>query len=292
MRYKYTDDDIEFLKIHYPIGDWDSIQKRFPNITREGIYKKCFRMGIVSNNEHRKHFDISETRRKWSNEEVEIIKKYYSIAPIDKVQMLLPNRTLDMIRTKASALNLVSFYKKHSIWKKEDLDYIVENWETTPDKIMAKHLDRTFRSVKYKREELGLYRQDKNDNSYPTLSKYLRGQNQLWKKKSMESCDYKCVLTGSKNFEIHHLFGASNIINDILNDYPQYKSISFDGYTENDLSFFLQEFLRKQDEYPLGVCVDKKLHVLFHSMYGQYYNTPEQWYKFCEDYRKGIYNSV
>ena len=171
MRYKYSDDDIDFLRIHYPIGDWDNIQKRFPSITREGIYKKCFRLGITSNNEHRKNFDISKTRRKWTKEEIEIITKYYSTVPIEKVQMLLPNRTINMIRTKAKTLNLTSFYKINSIWKDEDLKYIKENWETTPDKIMAKHLGRTFRSVKFKREELGLYRQDKNDNSYQTRRK-------------------------------------------------------------------------------------------------------------------------
>lgn len=27
-----------------------------------------------------------------------------------------------------------------------------------------------------------------------------------------------------------------------------------------------------------------------YNMYGQYYNTPEQWYRFKEDYKKGIYN--
>ena len=43
---------------------------------------------------------------------------------------------------------------------------------------MATHLGRTFRSVKYKREELGLYRINKDDLSYCSLSKYLRGQYQ------------------------------------------------------------------------------------------------------------------
>ena len=129
-------------------------------------------------------------------------------------------------------------------------------------------------------------------NSYPSLSKYLRGQNQEWKLLSMKSCNYKCVLTGSKDFEIHHLYGLSNIIDDILNKYPQYKNISFEDYNSDDLEFLKKEFIKEQSKYPLGECIDKKLHVLFHSLYGQYYNTPEQWARFKNDYTKGVYKNI
>ena len=106
----------------------------------------------------------------------------------------------------------------------------------------------------------------------------------------MIACNYQCVLTGSKDFEIHHLYGFSNILKELLNEYPQYQDKSFSDYLEDDLSFILEKFLDKHNKYPLGVCVDKKIHVLFHSMYGQYYNTAEQWERFCEDYKLGKYN--
>ena len=35
---KYSNDDIEFLKIYYPLGDWDSIFKRFPTATKQNIF--------------------------------------------------------------------------------------------------------------------------------------------------------------------------------------------------------------------------------------------------------------
>lgn len=175
-----------------------------------------------------------------------------------------------MIINKAVRLGLMSYNKQQLIWKEEELQYIKDNWELTPDKIMAQHLNRTFRAVKAKREELGLYRQDKTNKSYPTLSKYLRGQNQQWKNDSMKSSNYECVLTGVKDFEIHHLYGVSNIINDIFKEFPQYANKSFSDYSEKDLSFILSHFLKIQSQYPLGVCVQKDLHTLFHSMYGQY----------------------
>ena len=34
MKYKYTNEDIEFLKENYPIGNWNKIHERFPKIYR------------------------------------------------------------------------------------------------------------------------------------------------------------------------------------------------------------------------------------------------------------------
>ena len=78
----------------------------------------------------------------------------------------------------------------------------------------------------------------------------------------------------------------------VINTYNEYQDKSFSEYTSDDLSFILQKFLDIQSQYPLGECVDKRLHVLFHSLYGQYDNTPEQWYKFKEDYKKGVYKNI
>lgn len=290
LRYAYTDEDIIFLQQYYPDGKWDNIMNRFPNLSKSCIYKKCLRLGIKSNNKHREDFNNSINRRKWKEQELSIIKENYSLIPLDDLCCLLPNRTKNMILSQARRLGLISYQKLNQTWKQSEIQYIIDNWRLTPDKIMAEKLGRTFRSIKYKREELGLYRQNFEDKSYPSLSKYLRGQNQEWKKNSLVSCNFQCILTGSKNFEIHHLYGVSNIINDVLNKYPQYKDFSFSEYSHNDLLFLTNKFFEEQNKYPLGVCIEKKLHILFHSMYGQYYNTPEQWYQFCNDYKIGIYN--
>ena len=71
--------------------------------------------------------------------------------------------------------------------------------------------------------------------------------------------------------------------------YTEYKNKEFSDYTEDDLSFILQKFIEEQAKYPLGECISKKLHILFHSMYGQYYNSLEQWYQFKKDYKEGRY---
>ena len=285
MRYKYTDEDIKFLRENYPIGNWDMIHKRFHQLTDCAIHHKCNKLGIKFDISYKKKYDGTISRNKWNDEEVETIKKYYSKIPMDEMLKLLPNRNKDMIVNKASRLGIPSYSKVNSKWTEKEIQYIIDNWKIQPDKLIANELGKTFRAVKAKREELKLYRQDMESNSYNTLSKYLRGQNQKWKKDSMKSSNYKCVLTGSKNFEIHHLYGVSNIISDILNEYEEYKDKPFEEYSDEDLSFILEQFLLEQSKYPLGECIDKRLHTLFHSMYGQYYNTPEQWKQFKQDYK-------
>ena len=290
MKQTYTSEDIEFLRKYYPIGDWDKINERFPQLTDTAIYRKMQKLGIKSDNLHRKTFDISKSRKNWTDSEKKIVFENYENIPINELLLLLPNRSVNSINSFARRYNLFSYnYKTNNIWKTEEINYIKTHWKILPDKLITDDLKRTFRAVKAKREELGLYRQDMSSNSYPTLSKYLRGQNQEWKKESMKKCNYQCVLTGSKNFEIHHLYSVSNIINDILDKYQNYRDKKFSEYTENDLSFILKRFLEEQAKYLLGECVDKKIHVLFHRMYGQYYNTPEQWYKFKQDYLEGKY---
>lgn len=294
MRYKYTDEDIEFLKIYYPVGNWDKIFKRFPNVSKQAIFSKMSKLKIPYNRsfQDKDNENHKVAKQKWSEEEIKIIKDNYSIHDIDYMQTLLPSRSKNAIILMANKLGVLSFNKMNIAWTKEEEQYIRDNWELEPDKIMSIKLNRAQRSVQWKRLELELYRRDMNSNTYTTLSKYLRGQNQKWKKDSMKNCDYKCVLTGSKNFEIHHLYGVSNMIEDIfVQNNIMYKE-NLSDYTDEELSFILDKFLEIQSSYPLGECIDKKLHILFHSLYGQYYNTPEQWNRFKDDYLKGVYKNI
>lgn len=292
MRHKYTDDDIEFLKIYYPVGDWDKIFERFPDVSKQSIFSKMSKLKVPYNKNYRDNESYKNKKQKWTEEEIEVIKNNYSIYDIEYVQSLLPNRSKNAIVLMANKLGVLSFNKTDTNWTMEEEQYIRDNWELEPDRIMAIKLNRAQRSVQWKRLELKLYRRDMNSNTYTTLSKYLRGQNQKWKKDSMKNCNYKCVLTGSKNFEIHHLYGVSNMIEDIFAQNKILYKENLSDYTDEELSFILNKFLEIQNTYPLGECIDKKLHILFHSLYGQYYNTPEQWNRFKDDYLKGIYKNI
>ena len=52
----------------------------------------------------------------------------------------------------------------------------------------------------------------------------------------------------------------------------------------------MQKFIEKQNEYPLGVCIRKDIHSLFHKEYGKSV-IPEMWYRFEKDYKEGKYTN-
>lgn len=273
----YTKKDIEVIKKYYHTYDFDLINSMLDNPhSIKSIKSKAYRLNITSLNT-------------WSEEEIAILINNYKEMSNEELLKLLPNRTINSILNMARKYNL----KKEGLkWKQLQIDYIKENWELEPDKVMCIKIGKTFRATKAKREELGLYRRDMNALTYPTISKYVRGHILDWKNESVASCNYCCILTGSKDFQIHHLYGVSNLLEDIKNKYNIKYKDNFEEYSSDELSFILEKFIEEQSKYPLGQCIRKDLHKLFHSLYGQYYNTIEQWERFKEDYRKGVYNDI
>lgn len=325
-RYRFTDNDIEFLKEYYVCGDWENIFKRFPNVSKQSIHTKMSKLGIKMINElawtkeeikilKENYFSMNienvcnllpnrtykaictkatrlglKTREFWSDEENEKLIKYYPNYPLNDILKYFPNRSRDSIIDHAKILNVTSY--NYNPYTPEEDDYIMQNWELKPDIILGKDLGRTRQSIKVRRHHLKLYRRDMDCLTYESLSKYIRGNIQYWKNSSMKKCNYKCIFTGNKNFQIHHLFGVSNILDKIIkeNNFNVYDS--FSDFTEEELYKILDAFIIEQDKHPLGVCISKDIHILFHSLYGQYYNTPEQWYQFEKDFRAGIYNDI
>ena len=320
---RWTIDEIELLKKYYSNLDWEELCNILPRHKKENIISKASTLKIkreqyfwndndidVLINSYNHGLSTSEIAKKlnykfsesaivtkankmnlkkvtkWTDDEIKILKENYSRCTFEELLELLPNHNKDSIKAKAKQINLQSVY----MWKEDEKQYIINHWETTPDCIMASVLNRSQRSVKWQREQLGLFRQDKNVKHYESLAKYLRSNNTQWKKDSMESCEYKCVLTGSKDFQIHHLYGVSSILRDMVQIYNVELKENFEEYTEDELNKILELFLQIQSQYPLGECIDTNLHTLFHSLFGQQYNTPQQWEIFKREYLSNQYN--
>ena len=324
--YHYSKDDIEFLRKYYPIGDFDSIFERFPNATIQNIRTVCSKHNIKAeyykwskedldilkenyfimsekeisklinyrhsefaiNTKARRHFGFSKDK-KWTDEEIDILKKYYSTESIEYVMDKLPNRTYQAIGKKASLLGMDSYFTLNNYWNDEETQILLDNWETKSDEEIAKILNKSKRSILDKRCNLGLLRSNHYNNAtYNNLQNYIRGNIGEWKSQSMKNCNYKCILTGSKNFDIHHIYSFSIIFNEVIEENNFNIKDNFCDYTPQELSFILEKFIEKQNQYPLGVCLDKELHKLFHKEYGKFVGV-EQWEKFKENYeRKNI----
>lgn len=321
--YRFTDEDIEFLKIYYPLGDWDLIEKRFTNTNRQSIHTKMYKLGISADKyfneknwtkaelqilkENYVYGDIEKllkllpnrtyksittkarriglsTRTCWTNKEDSIIKHFYHLKTVDEMMELLPNRTHTSIIEHARQLNLVSICK----YTKEETQYIINNWHQMSDEEIAIVLNKPYKGIKAKRLSLGLLK-IKEESSYNSLSEYVRRNNLDWKEKSMINCKYKCVLTGNRFNDIHHIYGLNLILNETLDELNIDVKPTMDDYTEEELDDILDIFRIKQSEYPLGVCLCKEVHILFHNKYGYGNNTEEQWEEFVNDFKLGKY---
>lgn len=270
---KWTKQEIDLLYTHYANSTADELHLLFPDRQMSQIITKANELRLCK-------------REFWSEEEDRLLIDKYECTHIDDLLPLFPNRNRNSIIKHAIKLHLHSL--DDPIWTEEQIQYFVDNWTLLSDQLIGEHIGKTRVSVKRMRNLLGYHRQNKDQPSYETLAKYIRGNIYDWKLASMINCNYQCVLTGSKNFEIHHLYPVNKILNDVYikNDI---QPKPFDNYSSDELSIILKLFIEEQQKHPLGECVRKDIHVLFHSQYGQYNTTPEQWYKFKKDYNDGLY---
>ena len=293
MRMKYTNEDIEFLKEHYPIGDWNAIFNRFPNLDKDKIYNVCNKRGISANYYDRDKSLKSEyykqmvlNRKRWTDEEIEILKNNYSIMPVANLMQLLPDRTYDSIILKAKKLSLKSYVRQEQLYSQEDIDFINNNWKLMSDQEIALTINRTRRAIKAVRCNFGLFRQDMEKCHYNSLMKFLRGQIYKWKKDSMENCNFQCVLTGGKDFVIHHVISFNTIARNFFAENEFALKTNFEDYTKDELDNLSKIFVEYHNKYPLGVCIDNNLHILFHKMYGDI-NDEDQWNNFVQKFNEG-----
>jgi len=125
------------------------------------------------------------------------------------------------------------------------------------------------------------------ENNMSDLIKRLRWCLNNWKDKSKEFYNYQCVFTGSNKYEVHHLYSFTNIIMWALDNL---------GYKINN-NYSIDQFINIKNkilEYHnnnLGICISKKIHILFHKLYKKYNNTPEQFEEFCQRYYNGEFDN-
>lgn len=140
---------------------------------------------------------------------------------------------------------------------------------------------------------------NKGENSWnwkggiSSLHDYLRHKIIDWKKESIRSCNYKCIITNAnKNKIIHHLYSFDRILQETVEivNLPIYQEINM--YTQEELKLIEDTCLKLHYKHGLGVCLEKEIHNLFHRIYGHGNNTPEQFYEFKQRYYLGEFDTV
>lgn len=281
--YFWSQEETDFLVNNFGKLSYDQIADHFNNKhNANAISTKAIKLGLTSS-------------QHWTKEEEDIIIKYYPYIPMEDVLKMLPRRSANGLKIHALKMGIKGLQYLSEKYSDEQKQFILDNYVLMSDEEIAKVLGKTPVGIKEQKRKLGIYQFNKEYQGYESLSKLLRGQISTWKRLSCEQCGYQCVLTGSKDFEIHHLYSFNKILQEAFekcNEQGLLKSYNIEDYTKEELDVIIQLFLDIHETYPLGVCVEKDLHKLFHDIYGTGGNVPEQWDDFVDRYKKGEFNNV
>lgn len=168
-------------------------------------------------------------------------------------------------------------------------EFIKTNYLLMSDAEIGMILNRSQRSVKSRRNELGMHKKLKYNIAYENTSIYVRRHNQEWKKDSMTACHFRCIITGERFDEIHHLVSLNTILTAVYNTLGlDADTFDINKISEQERRVFLDAFYKEQNKYPLGICLCKSVHIQFHSIYGYGNNTLEQFEEFLKQYYPDI----
>jgi hypothetical protein len=116
------------------------------------------------------------------------------------------------------------------------------------------------------------------------VTHYLREHIVDWKRRSMEACGYKCMITGEKYIEVHHLHPFHLILEEIASivDFEIKQKIG--EHTSEELDLLEKLCIDLHNKYGLGICLSPTIHRQFHSIYGNRNNTVEQFISFVKEF--------
>lgn len=90
---KYSDEDIEYIKKYYQIGDWDSIFKKYPFMNKQNVYDMAKKRGFSAD------FYF------WRKEDELIIKENMYSKTFEEISDLIDNRkSSSQVKQKAFKL--------------------------------------------------------------------------------------------------------------------------------------------------------------------------------------------
>jgi hypothetical protein len=121
-----------------------------------------------------------------------------------------------------------------------------------------------------------------------SLYQYLRYYMIDWKKESAKECGYRCVITGDKFDEIHHLVSFHDIVQNILKETNLEIKQNINEYSSEELELLKNKCIEIHKITEKGVCLTKDIHKLFHKIYGRKNNTPAQFYEFKSEYNNKL----
>lgn len=151
-KYTWDDKDKKLLRESYLSGGIELCEKNFPLVTRTTLYTRLREIGCIEGY-------VQEPVVPWSDEEIEILKKYYPIEG-GKILKRLPNRTAKGIASMAKKYGLqTENYQNRNIigsFTPEEDAYIKEHYPKEGRVAVAEKLNRSVDSTRKRAKLLGV----------------------------------------------------------------------------------------------------------------------------------------
>ena len=140
--------------------------------------------------------------------------------------------------------------------------------------------------------KLAIDKSGKNGNNWQggkdSVLSFLKKRIKEWKKASLKNSNYVCDICHKKGIlDIHHPYSFFSIVNDALFELQLDKKLYVFNYTEEELFLLTSKVLEIHYRHPLGAALCRKHHKIFHVEYGQYNNTPIQFFEFQQKIQSG-----
>ena len=262
----------------------------------------------------------------WTEEEINIMKQYYSSYTGKEMhELFLPNRTVRAIECEGIILGLEKneiAKRKQNVIHSETAKRIFANRvvsDETRKKISAikkkyyETHDGWMKGKKFSKEHCeaisrakkGVWSGDKNPRhknplngekngrwkgGILTINQELRSETKEWQQESMKFCNYKCVITGGNFDNVHHTVAFNKIIDEV------YKNTKLDirpqvkDYSVDEMNALREETKNLHNIYGFGACINEDVHKLFHDAYGYINFNLDDFIVFILDIKSGKYN--
>lgn len=118
----------------------------------------------------------------------------------------------------------------------------------------------------------------------------LRSDTKDWQQKSMEFCNYKCIITGGEFDNIHHTTAFRDIVDEAFLITKIEIKNKVQDYNTEEFEILRQIVMKLHILYGFGACIQKDVHKLYHDKYGYTKFSPYSFLEFLYDIDAGLYD--
>lgn len=278
----WSDSEIELLKeVYAKFSNSELVEKYFPDRTNRGIESMASKIGC-------------------SGKEGVVRNKTHEDFMIDFERVKRNNKNLELVSIVGKYVNTKTNIKA---W----CDYCKKEWDAIPSNLLkgcgCPRCKGRF--VSEYRKTNGIWKGENNPrhihpmngsenpnwkDGITPLYQELRSDTREWFIETGMLSNFKCVITGLRMDNVHHLVPFKDIISEVFEVLNLERKRCIADYTnveEESIRSLLKEL---HIQYGLGAGVNKLVHKLFHDNYGYFNTTKEDFRSFVIGIRNGVYD--